>query len=134
MRSSGKTSAFVVLACATAGTIVVGLHQEGWAITACQKPNPSTVYCVQGIPVSSCTGLNETDCKKTKHELVRNKWPEGHVPSPTGTTTQELTDCWQAKSCAWHVDLALCVANPTMSDWVKLDKTVEGTATCPTEE
>lgn len=120
---------------AVVGAVTLGSQIGAWATTACQVPNPNTVYCTDKDVTSTCAGATlESICTGRFDAFERNQFPDGGASSQSGTTKEEEADCFRRKYCTWEANNRQCVSSTTWGDWVKKDKTVTGTNQCPTNE
>jgi hypothetical protein len=110
----------------------------------CQVPNPSTKYCIDkdeilgegGFETADCTGYDNLAslCILAYPAIERNQFPDGHASSTSGTTKEEEHDCYRVKLCDYDYDTDKCTAVEDFTAYTKEDKTVVGTAICPTTE
>lgn len=116
-----------------------GTEFSVWATTACQEPNPSTVFCTTSQSTANCGGSGEFICRLNFDAFDRNKFPDGPVSSANGTTTEDEADCSCRHLCVWDDDNRVCgscmdCCEVDGDDWDPADKTVVGQAACPTQE
>ncbi len=129
-----RLSTSVLFGGAIAGAIILCGQAVSWATTACQVPNPNTVYCTSSQITYTCaSNSTESTCTLLYDSFERNQFPDGGADSSSGTTKQEQADCWRRKYCSWNTSTSKCESG-SWGSWIQGDKTVTGTNPCPTEE
>lgn len=102
--------------------------------TACQVPNPSTVFCTGNDEnmKTECTG-DEAHCDG--RILDREKMSLTPVAATAGATTQESVNCSRECTCEWDPTGEGTCKSVNCTEYSPADKTVaDPTVTCPTEE
>jgi len=138
MAKTNTPSGTALVRLALASAIVLCIQVYSWATTACQVPNPSTVFCTKSPLVTfTCanySGGDASSCTSHWDAFERNQFPQGAAPSKKGTTKQVQADCLRYKYCAWDPDTKTCSSATTWGAWEPANKTVVGDAACPTDE
>ena len=125
----------IPLACALMSAIVAFGQTVAWAITACEQPNPVLKNCANPPPnaVPACNVLNNPGACNGSVVVQINQFPNGSVTAASGTTTQQVANCYRTQSCLWNAQTAQCMAG-NWGPWVGANKTVVGANPCPTNE
>ena len=102
------------------------------------SPNLTLCYGDDNYLTTDCTQFRDAICSQY-HLANVNQFPAGSVTATKGTTTQVAADCWQRNVCVWNPNggpngRGQCQASQTWGAWNLADKTVVGTAQCPTNE
>lgn len=132
-----RLSASMLVMGAAASAIGLGAQVIAWATTACQMPNPSTVFCTENHQTHPCDDSyygSESLCNVNWQALERNQFPDGPVSASSGTTKEVTADCWRIKVCRWDADASKCKSDTEWRPWHPGDKTATGDNQCPTEE
>jgi hypothetical protein len=66
----------------------------------CRVPNPSTAHCSSLPSVSCAPATSQPACEQRIYREVKI-WPDGNVPSWTGTTTTSSEWCYFEAGCVW---------------------------------
>lgn len=130
---SGKA----LVRCTIVSAIVLAIQVYSWATTACQVPNPSTVFCITQPKSQTCASGNGYPdyCPTIFDAFERNQFPDGAVSSKSGTTMQQQADCWRVRYCVYNDNTNTCSSGTTWSAWQQADKTVVNPqGVCPTNE
>ncbi len=112
--------------CATVGCLAFWGQFADWSFAGCQAPNPNSKLCTS-LPPDAVTQC-QWPCDGTIYTI--NNFPDGTVPSQSGSTAEAQADCWQSGPCQLSEDLLSC-ATVLMGSWHAGTKVVGGTAQCP---